>query len=492
VWGDRLWAQWFDPPFDTRGDGVLAGVLAGGMALGGAHVLSLQLDAVLAAGEGAFLALFAGALLGGTLGLPLLAASRSLARRSITPRAMRVAVGLLMLALGGAAYAFVARPILLTPPEQYAGTAGNSYERIHRRGGEVVRREPLSGTQVSVEKWAEAAGGSSSAVITFGLLALFPLTMGLLAWPPQGTLAQDAPPPPLRDEDPAWLRVLLGRCPSCDRRVIERWRRCPSCQALLPSAYRHRRDAEEALTFLAWLGLAVSGFMALAATVFYLQGEGPVWVLSAAAVFFLGAHACLKWWAWALLPVRLAWPALALAILFVLWPTPLMALLVASLPLAVSLKLALIGGRLSAYVDGTLERDAGEDAPTDLLTGDQCRRCGERGASIVAPMWCVSMVFITSRYPGPPHLLCPFHARVAALPATLTSALAGWWGIPSGLLWTPVVLWQNLADGGVHLDRQAALEQLAAEREGPLSIGWRDIATFAVVFLLLFLVARFV
>ena len=81
---------------------------------------------------------------------------------------------------------------------------------------------------------------------------------------------------------------------------------------------------------------------------------------------------------------------------------------------------------------------------------------------------------------------------MASWPATLTSALAGWWGIPSGLLWTPVVLWQNLADGGVHLDRQAALEQLAAEREGPLSIGWRDIAIFAVVFLLLFLVARFV
>ena len=55
-----------------------------------------------------------------------------------------------------------------------------------------------------------------------------------------------------------------------------------------------------------------------------------------------------------------------------------------------------------------------------------------------------------------------------------------------------MVLWQNLADGGVHLDRQTAREQVASERTGPLSIGRRDIAVFVVILFVLVLAAVWV
>jgi len=324
-----------------------------------------------------------------------------------------------------------------------------------------------------------------STAVNLGLLALFPLAAGLrgrVSW--GGRTEADALP---RSARAPFLPAVFGRCASCDRLVIERWRRCRWCGALLPSAYRHRPDAEATLTLVAWLGVVVAGFTALAGIVTYY--DDPllgVWLVIGAAVFLV-AHACLKWWSWALLPVRLAWPVLALAIVAVLWRTPLIALLSASLPLAVTLKLAQLGGGLSAYVHGALERDVDALRPDDALEGNACRRCGAPGASIMAPMWCFSLILVTTKRPGRPQLLCPFHARLAALPATVVALFAGWWGIPWGLLWTPGVLLANLSNGGVPVDRQAALEQRLREHEGPLSIPRREALAFVLAFLALFL-----
>ncbi len=62
--------------------------------------------------------------------------------------------------------------------------------------------------------------------------------------------------------------------------------------------------------------------------------------------------------------------------------------------------------------------------------------------------YCISLVFITLRRPS----------RVYRLPAnswgllpgmryTLLTLCLGWWGIPWGLIYTPLVLWTNLSGG---------------------------------------------
>ncbi|HZI13820.1 MAG TPA: hypothetical protein VE153_25810 [Myxococcus sp.] len=81
-----------------------------------------------------------------------------------------------------------------------------------------------------------------------------------------------------------------------------------------------------------------------------------------------------------------------------------------------------------------------------------CEVCDDRDARVVAPVWCASMLVVTNRWTGEFHRLCSRHALLRALPATVFSALAGGWGFPWGLIWTPLALYQNVVEGGAEDD----------------------------------------
>ena len=64
--------------------------------------------------------------------------------------------------------------------------------------------------------------------------------------------------------------------------------------------------------------------------------------------------------------------------------------------------------------------------------------------------YCISLVFLTLRQESEVVVLKPNQsAVVAGLPYCLITLLLGWWGIPWGLLLSPVVLWQNLRGGRI-------------------------------------------
>jgi hypothetical protein len=61
---------------------------------------------------------------------------------------------------------------------------------------------------------------------------------------------------------------------------------------------------------------------------------------------------------------------------------------------------------------------------------------------------CISLIAITLRRPTPIFLV-PFGSQswLAGLPYSLVTLLLGWWGIPWGPLYTPIVLVTNLGGG---------------------------------------------
>jgi hypothetical protein len=62
--------------------------------------------------------------------------------------------------------------------------------------------------------------------------------------------------------------------------------------------------------------------------------------------------------------------------------------------------------------------------------------------------YCISLVFITLRRPSRLVRVPTDSWRVLpGLPYTLVSLLLGWWGLPWGLLYTPLVLWTNFSGG---------------------------------------------
>jgi len=61
---------------------------------------------------------------------------------------------------------------------------------------------------------------------------------------------------------------------------------------------------------------------------------------------------------------------------------------------------------------------------------------------------CISLVFLTLRMPSRVHFLRPGElGLIRALPYTLVTLLLGWWGIPWGIVYTPLVLLTNLSGG---------------------------------------------
>lgn len=75
---------------------------------------------------------------------------------------------------------------------------------------------------------------------------------------------------------------------------------------------------------------------------------------------------------------------------------------------------------------------------------DQVRQ----GAKFVVFGYCLSFLIITlKRSSDVTFIRAGDSAVVASLPYTLLSLVLGWWGFPWGLIYTPMVLIQNLGGG---------------------------------------------
>lgn len=82
---------------------------------------------------------------------------------------------------------------------------------------------------------------------------------------------------------------------------------------------------------------------------------------------------------------------------------------------------------------------------------------------------CISLVFVTLRRPTRVHRLAAGESGTwRGLPYALVTLLLGWWGLPWGLLYTPLVLWTNLS-GGCEVVEAAAANTCDAMQTGPQS-----------------------
>jgi hypothetical protein len=72
----------------------------------------------------------------------------------------------------------------------------------------------------------------------------------------------------------------------------------------------------------------------------------------------------------------------------------------------------------------------------------------ETGERLVFYEYCISLIFISLRRPSRVVRLPPGSTGLLrGLPYTIISLLFGWWGLPWGLIYTPLTLWTNLTGG---------------------------------------------
>jgi hypothetical protein len=72
----------------------------------------------------------------------------------------------------------------------------------------------------------------------------------------------------------------------------------------------------------------------------------------------------------------------------------------------------------------------------------------QAGGRLVFFEYCISLVILTLRCPSGVYLLQPDETGLLkGLPFTLVTALLGWWGLPMGIVYTPLVLFTNLSGG---------------------------------------------
>jgi hypothetical protein len=82
------------------------------------------------------------------------------------------------------------------------------------------------------------------------------------------------------------------------------------------------------------------------------------------------------------------------------------------------------------------------------LTTDAIERELKAGGRFVVFEYCISAVVATARRSTDPYFLRAGELGLArGLPFSLLSLLVGWWGIPWGVIYTPLVLLTNLSGG---------------------------------------------
>ncbi|HMF12718.1 MAG TPA: hypothetical protein VKE94_10445 [Gemmataceae bacterium] len=87
---------------------------------------------------------------------------------------------------------------------------------------------------------------------------------------------------------------------------------------------------------------------------------------------------------------------------------------------------------------------------SDRLSPDQSPDASRAGSRLVVYEYCISFVFITLRRASGVYRLRPGESgRLKGLPYTLLTLVLGWWGVPWGILYTPLVVLTNLSGGRV-------------------------------------------
>jgi hypothetical protein len=84
----------------------------------------------------------------------------------------------------------------------------------------------------------------------------------------------------------------------------------------------------------------------------------------------------------------------------------------------------------------------------DNLTPEELEQALAAGGRFVFYEYCISVVVATLRRPTGVYFLRSGElGLVRGLPFTLISLLLGWWGVPWGLIYTPLTLVTNLSGG---------------------------------------------
>ncbi|NTX04533.1 MULTISPECIES: hypothetical protein [Myxococcus] len=261
------------------------------------------------------------------------------------------------------------------------------------------------------------------------------------------------------------------RCNDCSRPVAARWPRCRWCRAV-----RHRPYGTEVAILDAWLdtlrnfGASLSLPLAGAAVGLYLDDQPlSAALLGLYAVLMLVSHLLLPWFALSWHVAQGLWGLGVLTSLGFITMGLAETAVFAALPVMVSVAMLKWRAPLLARLAGSTPEP--KQAPRRPSRWGGCEVCGESNARVVAPVWCVSMLVVTTRWTGEFHRLCGHHALLRALPATLCSALVGWWGIPWGMFWTPLALYQNVVEGGVEEDPNQYDARVSAD---PLHGRWES------------------
>ncbi len=84
----------------------------------------------------------------------------------------------------------------------------------------------------------------------------------------------------------------------------------------------------------------------------------------------------------------------------------------------------------------------------DNLTTAELEAGLAAGGRFVFYEYCISLVFVTLRRPTDVRYLPPAEwGLLRGLPYVLVSLLLGWWGVPWGIIYTPLTIFTNLSGG---------------------------------------------
>lgn len=85
--------------------------------------------------------------------------------------------------------------------------------------------------------------------------------------------------------------------------------------------------------------------------------------------------------------------------------------------------------------------------PENITASELYAQVG-RGGRFVVFQYCISVLVMTFKRSSDVFYLAPGQSGVrSGLPYTLLSLVVGWWGIPWGFIYTPMVLFTNLTGG---------------------------------------------
>ncbi len=94
------------------------------------------------------------------------------------------------------------------------------------------------------------------------------------------------------------------------------------------------------------------------------------------------------------------------------------------------------------------------------MTHDQLERAVALGGKFIAYQYIVSVLVLSFKRSSPIYFIPAGDSRVVkGLPWTGLALVAGWWGLPWGLIWTPIALVNNLR-GGVDMTANVTFKLL--------------------------------